>query len=291
MINIVGLGSTDSKGLTLEAVNTIKNGNKNFIRTIEHGAVAYFDENKIEYSSFDYLYENSESFEKVYESIVEILLEESKNQDINYFVPGNPLVAESSVVKLIEKTEDINIVMGMSFIEPMLRAVKRDPSKGMILIDGDDFDPLDINVDCDVIITQIYNHRIAVDLKLSLSEIYSDEYMIYLVIDAGLTTEVVHYIPIYELDRIDGINHQSALYIPRCKDITNLKKIINALEDDIEFYDEEDVDVIIDEVIDDLKKLVSINSEGTYYYYELLDKIYKKITVNSDLIKNTMEKS
>ena len=30
MINVVGLGSTSAKDLTLEAVKIIKNGNKNF---------------------------------------------------------------------------------------------------------------------------------------------------------------------------------------------------------------------------------------------------------------------
>src|SRR5699024_7849537 len=154
----------------------------------------------IEFKSFDYLYEKENSFEDVYSEILDFLIEESKNKDINYFVPGNPLIAERTVVKLIESSIEYNIIMGMSFIEPVLRAVKRDPSEGFKLLDGDYFNKYDIDTHSDIIVTQIYNKRTASDLKLDISEIYGDEYMIYLITDAGLDSEDLYYIPIYELD-------------------------------------------------------------------------------------------
>ncbi|SHH20111.1 tetrapyrrole methylase family protein / MazG family protein [Anaerosphaera aminiphila DSM 21120] len=294
MINIVGLGATDKYGLTLEAVEIIANGNKNFARTKEHEAMEYFSEKDIEYSTFDYLYETKASFEEVYDEIVDILLRESKDCDINYFVPGNPLIAERTVVKLLERTEDYNLIMGMSFIEPMLRAVKRDPSRALILLDGDDFNPLYINVHSDVLITQVYNRRIAVDLKLSLSEIYSDEYYIYLVTDAGLKSEDVNYIPIFELDRVDNINHQTAIYIPSSEEIKSLSDIVTLLEKnelDIKHSaGKDEFDNFLNSTLNILNKIIEINREGSYYIYEIFDEMYKKVEENRDFHKLSVEK-
>ena len=303
MINIVGLGATDKYGLTLEAVKTIKNGHKNYIRTEKHASVEYFIENNIEFDTFDYLYNELNTFEEVYSSIVEELLNlEKKEGIINYYVPGNPLIAESTVVKLIDSGVKYNIVMGMSFIEPVLRAVKRDPSEGFILLDGDKFNKYDIDVHSDVLVTQIYNDRTASSLKLDISEIYGDEYMIYLITNAGLVDEDVYYIPIYELDRINNINHQSAVYIPKTKNINNLSDLLleidKSLDENIldiknieKFNDViENSDILCEALIYAIMLIKISDREGIFTFQEIIDETYKKIGENSDFIKNTMEK-
>lgn len=294
----MGLGATDKMGLTLEAVNIINNGNKNYLRTEKHEAVDYFIENGIDYESFDYLYEELNSFEDVYNEIVRVLLEKSKEESINYFVPGNPLIAESTVVKILEKTEDINLVMGMSFIEPVLKAVKRDPSKGLKLLDGDEFNILDIDVHSDIIITQVYNKRIAVDLKLALSEIYGDEYFIYLITDAGLRSEEVNHIPIYRLDRVENINHQSAIYIPKSNEIINFKDIVELLYKNGDFNlsykvknnTSDSWEKVVLNFIEALSFIIEQEKEGLYYSYEILEEIYKKVEENADFSKLRVEK-
>lgn len=303
MINIIGLGATDKFGLTLEAINAMKNGNENFLRTKEHRAVEYFYDENIEFKSFDYLYEKENSFEEVYTKIVEFLIEESKGRDINYFVPGNPLIAERTVVKIIESSCEYNIIMGMSFIEPVLRAVKRDPSEGFKLLDGDYFNKHDIDTHSDIIVTQIYNRRTASNLKLDISEIYGDEYMIYLITDAGLDSEDLYYIPIYELDRIENINHQSAVYIPKNDKILNFRDLLMETEElskkikDINHLNikREDLDI---ENIENLSEMLILSilginlseEEGFYNFYEIIKKSCEIIAGNGDFIKNTMEK-
>ena len=303
MINIIGLGATDKFGLTLEAINAMKNGNENFLRTKEHRAVEYFYDENIEFKSFDYLYEKENSFEDVYSEIVDFLIEESKNKDINYFVPGNPLIAERTVVKLIESSIEYNIIMGMSFIEPVLRAVKRDPSEGFKLLDGDYFNKYDIDTHSDIIVTQIYNKRTASDLKLDISEIYGDEYMIYLITDAGLDSEDLYYIPIYELDRVENINHQSAVYIPKNNEILNFRDLLIEVEKlsekitDINHLNikENNLDI---ESLENLSKMLILSilainlseEEGFYNFYEIIEKSCEIIAENGDFIKNTMEK-
>ncbi|MDO5040966.1 MAG: SAM-dependent methyltransferase [Peptoniphilus sp.] len=280
MINIIGLGSTDYRDMTLRAVEAIKNGNKNYLRTKEHASLEYFDREKIPYESFDYLYESEDSFEEVYEKIVNLLMEKNKEEDINYIVPGNPLIAEKTVMMLLDRTEDVNIIMGISFIEPLLKAVKIDPSKNLKILDGDDFSPFDIDTNSHIIVTQIYNHRIAVDLKLALGEIYGDDYEIFLVTNAGTEDERVHRIPLYELDRTEDINHQSALFIPKKEEAVTLGKIMEKMEEQkfigVQFHDK-----ILEELGEKAVELLQIarelNYEGYYYYGEILEYIYKKI--------------
>ena len=96
------MGPGDKNLLTLQAVNLITSGNKNYLRTKEHGATAYFIENNIPFTSFDYLYDEEESFDMVYENIVKTLIEEGLRSEINYLVPGDPLIAEKTVELLIE---------------------------------------------------------------------------------------------------------------------------------------------------------------------------------------------
>ena len=257
MINVVGLGSTSAKDLTLEAVKIMKNGNKNFLRTERHDSLSFFEENKINYESFDYLYDEMESFDEVYNKIVEILIEKSKDQDINYFVPGTPLVAEKTVKFLIEREVEINIVNGISFIEPVLAAVGRDAVDGLLFLDSD-ADKFDFDTRRDTLITQVYNKRIASDLSLLLQEVYDEEDLAYVITNAGLPEEILREVKIYELPRLDDYNHQSCVYIPRSCG-KNFNMILNEIssiisEEDI-YLDEENFESIKKEILEKSKEV------------------------------------
>lgn len=257
MINVVGLGSTSAKDLTLEAVKMMKNGNKNFLRTERHDSLSFFEENKINYESFDHLYDEMESFDEVYNKIVEILIEKSKEEDINYFVPGTPLVAEKTVKFLIEREVEINIVNGISFIEPVLAAVGRDAVDGLLFLDSD-ADKFDFDTRRDTLITQVYNKRIASDLSLLLQEVYDEEDLAYVITNAGLQDEILREVKIYELPRLDDYNHQSCVYIPRSRG-KNLNMILNKIssiisEKDI-YLDDENFESIKKEILEKSKSI------------------------------------
>lgn len=262
MINVVGLGSTSFKDLTLEAVKIMKNGNKNFLRTERHDSLSFFKENNINYESFDYLYDEMKSFEEVYSKIVEILIEKSKNEDINYFVPGTPLVAEKTVKMLIEKNIDIKIINGISFIEPVLASVGRDAVDGLLFLDSD-ANKFDFDTRRDTLITQVYNKRIASDLSLSLQEIYDEEDLAFVITNAGLDDEILRKVKIYELPRLDDYNHQSCIYIPWAKG-KNLNIILNEISSIIQekdlYLDGGNFEKIKDEIIEKAKSL-SIDDE------------------------------
>ena len=273
MINVVGLGSTSSKDLTLEAVEIMKNGNNNYLRTDNHDSVKFFKENKISYVSFDYLYEESESFEDVYNKIVDFLIEKSKKGDINYFVPGNPFVAEKTVKLLLNSDVDINITSGISFIEPVLAAVGRDAVDGLLFLDSY-ANRFDFDLRRDTLITQIYNKRIASDVSLSLQEVYRENDLAYVITNAGLEDEIVREIEIYKLPRIEDYNHQSCVYIPRTSGSSFnvlFSKINNLLRNEDIFLDEEIFEKMKSEVIKKSKNLsMDFENEEDILIYSLI---------------------
>lgn len=266
MINIIGMGPGDKNLLTLQAINLITSGNKNYLRTKEHGATEYFIDNNISFKSFDYLYEEEDSFEKVYELIVKTLIEEGRRSEINYLVPGDPLIAEKTVELLIASGEKINIVSGISFIEPTLRLVRRDPLEGLKFLNGETMNFYDIDRESDTLITQVYNERLLSEVKITLSSVFGDEYEIFFVKDAGTSKEVVKKLKIYELDR-ETANHQVAIYIPRTS-AKSIGRFLRETKDVIKNIREEK------EIQKDLREIVSeINAgteEGYFNIYDII---------------------
>ena len=158
-IYVLGLGPGDIDSLTLGVINRINSGNKNYLRTEHHPAVQYLIDNGIDYESYDYVYEKEDEFDDVYEYIAEDLIKKANEYGvINYLVPGNPLVAERTVEILLERENqglEIELVAGMSFIDPIIGLVKRDPIHGLKIIDGTSFSMKDIDINTDCIITGI----------------------------------------------------------------------------------------------------------------------------------------
>lgn len=232
-LRIVGLGPTNEKDLTVKALEAIHDESKKFLRTEAHDAVAYFHSHHIPYKSYDYLYETLDDFDAIYRAIADDLLEAAKTEDISYFVPGHPLIAEKTVVYLLEEDPSIDIVDGLSFIEPVLAAVKKDPIDGMKIINGDDFTDLDFDLHVDTIVTQVYNLRIAGELKLALAELYGDEHEVFVLSHAGHEDKAfVEKRPVYMLDRFDDYGYETSLFIPATdvyKDVKDVIRLIRRL--------------------------------------------------------------
>ncbi len=330
-IYIIGLGPGSIDSLTLGAVNRINSGQRNYLRTEKHPTVKYFNDKKIEYKTYDYLYEKEDDFKEVYEKIVVDLIEEfHKYGTINYYVPGNPLVAEKTVELLLEKNIDLEIVSGMSFIEPMIELVGRDPVNGLKLVDGDTFSNLDVDINTDMIITQVYNARILTDIKIVLAEIYGDDYKVYFIEAAGVEgLEKKELIPIYELDRNYEASPLTSIYVPKVDkidnkvfdfyDILGIMKILRSengcpwdmkqtresirmclIEEAYELVDEidkADIDGIVEELGDLLFQIVFHchlgEEEGEFSLYEVTTKLANKLIYRHPHVfsKKTVENS
>lgn len=237
MIKIVGLGPGAPEALTIGAVEALQSSENLYFRTEKHPTVDYLRKRLEGFNTCDNYYEEGSSFDEVYLNIANNLVQKYKESgELVYAVPGHPLVAERSVLNLINLCKENNIeykiLPAVSFIDAMMDRLQIDPIEGLKIIDAFDVKNQVLDKRIGTIITQVYNPLIASEVKLELLEYYNDETEIYYVRAAGIEgQESIRKIPLYELDMQEDIDYLTSVYIP--KDLNNKKDIydfINTVE-------------------------------------------------------------
>ena len=214
MIKIIGLGAGELDQLPLGVYKALKSFSRIYVRTSQHPVVADLLSEGMQIDSFDQIYEKHESFEHVYEEIVEVLINKSKSEQVIYAVPGHPMVAEKTVQLLMESGEEVEIVGGQSFLDAMFTAIQVDPVEGFQLIDGTALKRHEIQITQHVIITQVYDSFVASDVKLTLMEKYPDEHQVIVVKNAGMSNQTVNRVALYELDHGLELHNLMSIYVP-----------------------------------------------------------------------------
>ena len=236
-IKVVGLGPGDIEQLPFGVYQLLKKEKPLYLRTKLHPAVGDLEKEGIIFQSFDAIYEENEQFEDVYKIIVENLLETARQEDIIYAVPGHPMVAEKSVQLLLENEEGILIEIkgGKSFLDDLFQAVKIDPVEGFQLVDALDLNQDELEASQHIIVMQVFNEYIASEVKLTLMEKYPDEHLVALVHEAGSKTEKIEWLPLFEMDRMEGVHNLTSLYVPplpideRTKSFQTVQHYIDAI--------------------------------------------------------------
>ena len=228
-IKIVGLGAGDVDDLTLRAWRTLESADTVYLRTAHHACVPFLPQSTA-YQSFDHFYEQHEAFEDVYRQIVDTLFEALKAGDVVYAVPGDPMVGESTPLRIKARAQaegvQVEIIHGVSFIEPMLRSVGIDALDGLQIFDGleiADVHHPPINPDFPALIGQVYSRRVASDVKLTLMNQYTDDFEVVLIHSAGTGAEQLERLPLYAIDRSEQINHLTSLYLPALGNLTSFE--------------------------------------------------------------------
>jgi len=221
MITIVGLGPGNPAHLTLEAQQVLERASELYLRTNRHPTVPSLPAH-LTLHSFDFLYERAADFAEVYEGIVErVLALGQRPEGVVYAVPGHPLVGEATVQRILEKARirgiEVRIVAGLSFVEPVLTALGLDALDGLQIVDALDLavrhhPPL--NPDLPALVGQLYGRDVASAVKLTLMNGYPAEHPVTLVRGAGTDEEWTRTLPLYELDRVDDVDHLTTLYLP-----------------------------------------------------------------------------
>lgn len=317
MLIIAGLGPGDWNCLSLEVLKelSLKGGEEVWLRTKIHPVADWLKKEGYLFQSFDYLYDTLDSFEAVYEKISNEIIKMSKQKKVVYAVPGSPFVAEKSVKLILEKAKnenlEVKILPAMSFLDAVFSVLKLDPVEGFQLLDGLSFNREVLNSNIATIITQVYNPLVASEVKLSLLEYYPDEYLITVIKGAGIPEEEkIDTIPLYELDRLDWIDHLTCVYLPKIEEnfsltsnLDGLAKVMKALRSEngcpwdkeqnhnslrrylleesyevLEAIRQEDMDNLCEELGDLLLQIVfhaQIASENNYFE---LDEVIKGIS-------------
>jgi uncharacterized protein YabN with tetrapyrrole methylase and pyrophosphatase domain len=221
-IRIAGLGPGAPGDITLSVWKALRSSSCTYLRTGKHPVVNWLIKEGILFSTFDYLYEKSASFEDVYLQIAEAVITAAQREPVLYAVPGHPLVAEESVRLIFIAAEQrgigINLLPAVSFVDAVCSTLRLNPSLGLQIIDGlrlEDYMPLR---DRPALITQVYSRMVAADAKVSLLELYPPDHPVTVVKAAGLKDEErIEVVPLYEIDRQEWIDHLTSLYIPEVR--------------------------------------------------------------------------
>jgi tetrapyrrole methylase family protein/MazG family protein len=220
-ITLLGLGPGDLNMLTREAWDWLSTLDRLYVRTEQHPTVMGLPD-RIKIESFDEIYEQHSRFEDVYEMIIETILKKATaGEDITYAVPGHPFVAEATCPEIYKRAEElglsVNVIDGLSFLEPTFRALGIDPFPDLILADAvtlslrqtPGFPPTS-----PALIAQIYSKAVAADVKLSLMAAYPDDHPVILVHAAGTDQEKIERIHLYEIDHSPYLGLLTSLFVP-----------------------------------------------------------------------------
>ena len=221
-ITVLGLGTGDENQLTLGSWRKLQAASKLYLRTEDHPMVSLLQDNGIAYQTFDSLYEAHGQFSDVYEAIADQLIaavQEAK-QEIIYAVPGHPMVAEYTVQLLRSRCPEEGIALellgGESFLDQAFLRFGFDPIDGFQLLDATSLDRYSLNPRLHTVIGQVYDDLTASDVKLSLMDLYPDDYTVYVGHALGVAgQEQLHEVPLYELDRVEGYGNLSLVWVPR----------------------------------------------------------------------------
>lgn len=215
MIYVVGLGPGEYEQMPIGVVRYLLGTLPVYLRTDQHPVVEQLVTEGMKYQSFDTVYEKHEDFLAVYEEIVDFLLEQAQKTDLVYATPGHPLLAEYAVQLLLQRSEEVKIIGGQSFLDPMFAALRFDPIEGFQLFDALSFAVELYQPQQHTIIAQVFDQLVASNLKLDLMEKLEDETPVMLVSGAGTRKEKVLQVPLYELDHhFTGVDNLMSVYVP-----------------------------------------------------------------------------
>ncbi len=315
-ITMLGLGPGNPNQLTREAWDVLNSADEVWLRTRQHPTVGALP-SALTLHSFDNLYENGDSFEAVYNAIIEKILALGRRpQGVVYAVPGHPFVAETTCPEIARLAGDeglaTRIVEGLSFLEPTFSALGLDPYPHLTLFDAIELSTAHVPAfppDAPVLVAQLYSRLVAAEVKMTLNTTYPDEHPVQLVHAAGTKDELIEDLRLFEIDRSERIGLLTNLFIsplgegtsfeafqeivahlrapdgcPWDREQTHQSLRPHLLEETYEALsaiDDEDMDSIEEELGDLLLQIVLhaqiANEEGSFTINSLIKRIRDKI--------------
>ena len=237
MITIIGLGPGPIDDLSLRAWHKLQNTATLYLRTSRHPCVSSLPQT-LSLISFDDVYQRFEQFEDVYDEVTRRILEVARTaEEMVYAVPGDPLVGEATVTRIMQRAQEesieIEVIHGISFIEPCLSQLGIDALDGLQILDAlsvaEQYHP-PINPALPALLAQVYSRSVASNLKLTLMNQYSDDFPVQLIHAAGNGgAATIERVKLYEIDRSSQIDVMTSLYIPAIDELSSFETLQNII--------------------------------------------------------------
>ena len=219
MITIIGLGPGDPELITRRAWERLTAAPEVWVRTCHHPAVpAITDHTQVH--SYDAFYETHHDFAAVYAAIAADVVARAGEGDVLYAVPGDPGVAEATTgaIRSLAAAQGlgVEIIPGVSFLEPTFAALGEDPIAGLQVLDAttlaESYHPPG-STRQGLVIAQLYSRFLAGEVKLTLMNAYPDDHPVTLISGAGTADIMLRTLSLYELDRQDTFDDLTTLWV------------------------------------------------------------------------------
>lgn len=182
-----------------------------FLRTSQHPSAVLTGDA----TSFDDLYERSDSFDDVYKAIAARLVAEAHDHGhVVYAVPGSPLVLERSVrLVLDDTTVDVELLPAMSFLDVAYARLRIDPVEaGLRLVDGHTFAVSAAGQTGPLLVAHTHANWVLSDIKLAFEdEVPASAILLH---HLGLPDEQILEVPWADIDRAVEADHLTSLFVP-----------------------------------------------------------------------------
>ena len=208
----VGLGPAGPELITEQTRRELDGDSPVWLRTRIHPAAVDVDA----VGSFDDVYESAETFEQVYSTIVDRLVDEATEHGrVVYAVPGSPVVAEHTVELLrADDRVDVSVLPSMSFLELSWTALGIDPmAEAVTIVDGLALTEHSAGRRGPLLITQVHSDTILDDVILGLDDL--DPGTVTVLQGLGTPDELVREVPWAELRDACTPDHLTTLWVPR----------------------------------------------------------------------------
>ncbi|MFN8022196.1 MAG: nucleoside triphosphate pyrophosphohydrolase [Acidimicrobiales bacterium] len=211
-ITVVGLGPGDERWVTQQVRDAIASTPVRFVRTSRHPSAPIVDGA----TSFDDVYERADTFDDVYATIVDLLVDAATTHGhVLYAVPGSPLVLERTVRRLrADPRINCDVLPAISFLDVAYERLGIDPVEtGLKLVDGHEFATAAAGYDGPMLIAHTHANWVLSDIKLAAEQATGDEPVVILQ-RLGTDDEAVVHTTWADLDRTVDADHLTCVYVP-----------------------------------------------------------------------------
>lgn len=221
-LHIVGLGPGRASLLTGETRALLDSGLPVILRTRHHPTIDELP-NSASFRDCDDLYRSGSSFEQVYASIVERVLTQAASGESIYAVPGNPLVAESTVRRIFQEAAprriEVRVYPALSYADAAATALRIDAGAFQLC------DALDLRIDPErpALVAQLFDRDRVAALKLGLLAIYPAEHEVTVLSGLATEGERLWRVPLAELDH-RPFGYLDSLFVPAIAPIDDVRR-------------------------------------------------------------------
>ncbi len=221
-IHIAGLGPGSAAHVTSETRALLAAGLPIILRTRHHPVVSALAE-LAGATDCDDLYVRGTNFEAVYNAMARRVLDAAQVSPVVFAVPGHPLIAEESVVRLLAlaRAEGVpaRVYPAVSYADVAAVALERD--LGTIQL----CDALDLRIDTwrPALISQVYDRDRVTSLKLRLLDIYPADHEVTVLSALGTPEETITAVQLNALDH-RAYGYLDSVFVPAIAPLDDVRR-------------------------------------------------------------------